>query len=96
MPISIFIIIDVMLALMILSVPTLAVNAIIKIAAIIALCILLSINNQKLIKKIKGNSVIKGQDENNSSTKIEFNKVLLVIAIVIGLICGFYILILNT
>ena len=92
---TIGIIIDVMLALMILSVPTLAVNAIIKITTTIVLCILL-VNNQILIKKIKENSVIKGQDDTNISTKNGFNKVLLTIAIVIGLICGFYILILNT
>lgn len=93
---TISIIVDVMLALMILSVPTLDVNAIIKITTTIVLCILLLINNQILIKKIKTNSVIKGQDDTNISTKFGFNKVLLTIAIVIGVICGFYILILNT
>ena len=53
---TIGIIIDVMLALMILSVPTLAVNAIIKITTTIVLCILLLVNNQILIKKIKENT----------------------------------------
>ena len=81
---------------MVLSVPALDVNAIIKITTIFVLCSLFFINNQKLTKKIKANSVMKGQNDTNTSTKIELNKVLLVIAIIIGLIGGFCLLFFNT
>lgn len=39
---------------------------------------------------------MKGQNDTNTSTKIELNKVLLVIAIIIGLIGGFCLLFFNT
>ena len=56
---------DVLLALLIFSMPKLASNAIIRIITTIVLCLLLGINNNKLIKKI--NTSYMGKEENGEN-----------------------------
>lgn len=58
------IVVDILLALLIFSMPELVGNAIIRIIAIIILCILFFINNTKLIKKM--NTSCGNKKENNT------------------------------
>lgn len=78
--------INFLLGLLILGIPGLRVDAIIKIISIITLCILFFVNNRLLIAQIKNN------EKNSEKNKIEIDIKLLVISIVVGIIFGLLLL----
>lgn len=88
------ILVDVLLALLIFSMPKLINNAIIRIIVTIIFCTLLFINNNKLIKKINLNYVATEENETNIQRKRKINIVLLIIASIIGVLSGIYLVIL--
>lgn len=88
------IVINIILILVLLSIPSVSVSAKMRVILTVVVCILFHMNNEIYMKEIKEKySIDKCEVNSELNLRTRTSKVLLVAGIVVGLICGMFLLI---